>query len=256
VTLAAGLACGGKKPVVAIYSTFLQRAYDQLIHDVAIQNLPVLFAIDRAGLVGPDGPTHAGSFDFSFMRCLPNMVIMAPADENECRQMLYTGYQHDGPSSVRYPRGNGPGVLVEEPMQALNIGEAKQLAQGADVALLAFGTMVTPAKKLALELGYTVVNMRFVKPLDTKLIDSLASTHKLLITLEENAIAGGAGAGIAEYLSTTSSTTPVQIIGLPDEYIEHGDRNELLTQCGLDEAGIRSQIKAVVSAEDQLRQFA
>lgn len=255
VTLAAGLACGGRKPVVAIYSTFLQRAYDQLIHDVAIQNLPVLFAIDRAGLVGPDGPTHAGSFDFSFMRCLPNMVIMAPADENECRQMLYTGYQHDGPASVRYPRGNGPGVLVEESMQALNIGEAEQLAQGADVALLAFGTMVTPAKKLALELGYTVVNMRFVKPLDTKLIDSLASSHKLLITLEENAIAGGAGAGVAEYLSTTSSTTPIQIIGLPDEYIEHGNRNELLTQCRLDEAGIRSQIKAVVSAEDQLRQF-
>ena len=255
VTLAAGLACGGKKPVVAIYSTFLQRAYDQLIHDVAIQNLNVLFAIDRAGLVGPDGPTHAGSFDFSFMRCLPNMVIMAPADENECRQMLFTGYQHDGPASVRYPRGSGPGEPVEETMQALNIGKAEQLSCGTDVALLAFGTMVAPAKKLATELGYTVVNMRFVKPLDTKLIDSLARSHKLLITLEENAIAGGAGAGVAEYLSTTTSTIAVQIIGLPDKYIEHGERDELLVQCRLDEAGIRTQIKAVVSAEDRLRQF-
>ncbi len=255
VTLAAGLACGGKKPVVAIYSTFLQRAYDQLIHDVAIQNLPVLFAIDRAGLVGPDGPTHAGSFDYSFMRCLPNMVIMAAADENECRQMLYTGYKLDGPASVRYPRGTGPGVPVEETMQALNIGEAKQISKGVDVALLAFGTMVEPAKKLAAEFGYSMVNMRFVKPLDTKLIDVLASSHKLLITLEENAVAGGAGAGVAEYLSTTTSTTPVQIIGLPDKYIEHGDRDELLAQCGLDEAGIRAQIKAVVSAEDHLRQF-
>jgi len=255
VTLAAGLACGGKKPVVAIYSTFLQRAYDQLIHDVAIQNLPVLFAIDRAGLVGPDGPTHAGSFDFSFMRCLPNVVIMAPANENECRQMLYTGYLHDGPASVRYPRGNGPGVPVDETMQALTIGEAQLLEQGSDVALLAFGTMVAPAIKLAAEFGYTVVNMRFVKPLDTKLIDSLASSHKLLITLEENAIAGGAGAAVAEYLSTTASSTPIQILGLPDEYVEHGDRNELLAHCGLDEAGIRAQIKAVVSAEDHLRQF-
>jgi len=255
VTLAAGLACGGKKPVVAIYSTFLQRAYDQLIHDVAIQNLPVLFAIDRAGLVGPDGPTHAGSFDYSFMRCLPNMIIMAPADENECRQMLYTGYQHNGPASVRYPRGGGPGVPVEESMQALNIGEAQLLSQGNDVALLAFGTMVTPAKKLAEEFGYTVVNMRFVKPLDTGLIDSLAQSHKLLITLEENTVAGGAGAGVAEYLSTTTSTTPIEIIGLPDEYVEHGNRDDLLAQCALDEAGIRTRIKAVVSAEDRLRQF-
>ena len=255
VTLAAGLACGGKKPVVAIYSTFLQRAYDQVIHDVAIQNLPVLFAIDRAGLVGPDGPTHAGSFDFSFMRCLPNMVVMAPANENECRQMLYTGYTLDGPSSVRYPRGTGPGEPVEEQMQALNIGEALQLKQGQDVALLAFGTMVTPALAIAEALGYTVVNMRFVKPLDTKLIDTLAASHKLLITIEENAIAGGAGAGVAEYLSTTDSTTPIKLIGLPDEFVEHGDRDELLAHCQLDAAGLRTQISAMVSAEDASRKF-
>lgn len=255
VTLAAGLACGGKKPIVAIYSTFLQRAYDQLIHDVAIQNLPVVFAIDRAGLVGPDGPTHAGSFDFSFMRCLPNIVIMAPANENECRQMLYTGYTLDGPSSVRYPRGTGPGEPVEEAMKAIPIGEATQLKHGKDVALLAFGTMVTPATTLAEELGYSVINMRFVKPLDTKLIDTLAATHKLLITLEENAIAGGAGAGVAEYLTTTDSTTPVKIIGLPDEFVEHGDRNELLAHCLLDETGLRTQISAAVSAEDTLRKF-
>jgi len=255
VTLAAGLACGGKKPVVAIYSTFLQRAYDQLVHDVAIQNLPVLFAIDRAGLVGPDGPTHAGSFDYSFMRCLPNMVIMAPANENECRQMLYTGYKHDGPASVRYPRGGGSGVPVEEDMQALTIGKALTLSTGKDVALLAFGTMVEPAKKLADEMGYTVVNMRFVKPLDTALIDTLTHDHQLLITLEENAIAGGAGAGVAEYLSTKNNVTPIHIIGLPDEFVDHGDRNELLEQCRLDEAGLRAQIEAVVSAEDALRQF-
>ncbi len=255
VTLAAGLACGGKKPVVAIYSTFLQRAYDQLVHDVAIQNLPVLFAIDRAGLVGPDGPTHAGSFDYSFMRCLPNMVIMAPADENECRQMLYTGYKHDGPASVRYPRGGGSGVPVEEDMQAITIGKALPLATGKDVALLAFGTMVEPAKKLAEEMGYTVVNMRFVKPLDTTLIDELSNDHRLLITIEENAIAGGAGAGVAEYLSTKNNVTPIHIIGLPDEFVDHGDRNELLEQCQLDEAGLRTQIQAVVSAEEALRQF-
>lgn len=256
VTMAAGLACGGKKPVVAIYSTFLQRAYDQVIHDVAIQNLPVVFAIDRAGLVGPDGPTHAGSFDFSFMRCLPNMVVMAPANENECRQMLYTGYTLDGPSSVRYPRGSGPGEPVEDEMKAIPIGEALPLKQGTDVALLAFGTMVTPAQTLAKDLGYTVINMRFVKPLDTKLIDTLAATHKLLITIEENAIAGGAGAGVAEYLSTTNSTTPIKIIGLPDEFVEHGDRNELLAHCLLDEPGLRTQISAAVNAEQTLRQFA
>lgn len=255
VTLAAGLACGGKKPVVAIYSTFLQRAYDQVVHDVAIQNLPVLFAIDRAGLVGPDGPTHAGSFDFTFMRCLPNIVIMAPANENECRQMLYTGYTIDGPASVRYPRGTGPGEPVEEKMQALPIGEALQLEKGSDVALLAFGTMVEPAHAIAKELGYSIVNMRFVKPLDTTLIDSIAASHKVIITLEENAVAGGAGAGVAEYLSTTQSTTPIKLIGLPDEFVEHGDRNELLAHCRLDEQGLREQIAEMVNTEDSLREF-
>lgn len=255
VTLAAGLACGGKKPVVAIYSTFMQRAYDQIIHDVAIQNLPVLFAIDRAGLVGPDGPTHAGSFDISFLRCLPNMVIMAPANENECRQMLYTGYQHNGPSAVRYPRGGGPGVPVEENMQALTIGKACVIEDGAKVALLAFGTMVAPAQELAAELGFTAVNMRFIKPLDTELIDSLAQSHSLLISIEENAIAGGAGAGIAEYLISTGNTTPIRLIGLPDEFVEHGDRNELLTHCKLDKDGLLEQINAAVSADETLRQF-
>ncbi len=255
VTLAAGLACGGKKPVVAIYSTFMQRAYDQIIHDVAIQNLPVLFAIDRAGLVGPDGPTHAGSFDISFLRCLPNMVIMAPANENECRQMLYTGYQHNGPSAVRYPRGGGPGVPVEENMQALTIGKACVIEDGAKVALLAFGTMVAPAQELAAELGFTAVNMRFIKPLDTELIDSLAQSHSLLISIEENAIAGGAGAGIAEYLISTGNTTPIRLIGLPDEFVEHGDRNELLTHCQLDKDGLLEQINAAVSADETLRQF-
>ncbi len=256
VTLAAGLACGGKKPVVAIYSTFLQRAYDQVVHDVAIQNLPVLFAIDRAGLVGPDGPTHAGSFDYSFMRCLPNMVVMAPANENECRQMLQTGYAHNGPAAVRYPRGGGPGEPIDESLDTLPIGKAQTLHSGAEVALLAFGTMVTPAIKLGQELGYTVINMRFVKPLDTGLIDDMAATHKMLISIEENAIAGGAGAGIAEYLSTTDNTTPLHIIGLPDEFVEHGDRNELLASCKLDEAGLREQIGVAIDAEPNLRQLA
>ncbi len=255
VTLAAGLACGGKKPVVAIYSTFLQRAYDQLVHDVAIQNLPVLFAIDRAGLVGPDGPTHAGSFDFSFMRCLPNMVIMAPADENECRQMLYTGYRLDGPSSVRYPRGGGPGVGVEENMQALDIGKAEHRLEGKKVALLAFGTMVAEAQAIGEKLGYSVVNMRFVKPLDHDMIDTMAASHDLLITLEENAIAGGAGAGIAEYLNTTGSVTPIRHIGLPDEFVEHGERHELLAACQLDSDGLLAQITSQVQAVQDLRRF-
>ena len=255
VTLAAGLACGGKKPVVAIYSTFLQRAYDQVVHDVALQNLPVLFAIDRAGLVGPDGPTHAGSFDFSFLRCLPNMVVMAPADENECRQMLATGYNLDGPSSVRYPRGGGPGIPVEEDTQLLVVGEADQRLAGKHVALLAFGTMVTAAESIGRQLGYTVINMRFVKPLDTATIDSLAASHELLITLEENAIAGGAGAGVAEYLNSTGSTTQIKHIGLPDRYVEHGERNELLAQCQLDEPGLLAQINAMVQQEESLSQF-
>ncbi len=254
VTLAAGLACGGMRPVVAIYSTFFQRAYDQLVHDVALQNLPVLFAIDRAGLVGPDGPTHAGSFDFSFMRCLPNMVIMAPADENECRQMLYTGIQLDGPSSVRYPRGNGPGVDVEEAMSALPVGKAQKRIDGSRVALLAFGTMLEAAENIGKDSGYTVVNMRFVKPLDTELIDQIASEHELIITLEENAIPGGAGAGVAEYLLASGDNTPIRIIGLPDEFVEHGSREELLAHCKLDEAGVRLQISTLVNALGDMRE--
>ncbi len=242
VTLAAGLACGGQKPVVAIYSTFLQRAYDQVIHDVAIQNLPVLFAIDRAGVVGPDGPTHAGSFDFSFMRSLPNMVVMAPADENECRQMLFTGHQLDGPSSVRYPRGKGPGVEVESAMTALPIGKARTLRTGSRVALLAFGTLVPPAAVLAEEYDCTLVNMRFVKPLDTALIDEIAAGHELIITLEENVVAGGAGAAVLEYLSTTGTLVSVKLVGLPDEYVDHGSREELLSYCGLDTDGLRGRL--------------
>lgn len=253
VTLAAGLACGGLKPIVAIYSTFFQRAYDQLVHDVALQNLPVLFAIDRAGVVGPDGPTHAGSFDYSFMRCLPNMVIMAPADENECRQMLYTGMQINGPSSVRYPRGNGPGVDVEETMTALPLGKGQLRREGARVALLAFGTMVDPADKLGEELDYTVVNMRFVKPLDTDLIDSLAASHDLLLTLEENAIPGGAGAGVAEYLISVGSSTAIRLIGLPDEFVDHGSREELLAYCKLDLDGLRGQVLTIVNSHEGVR---
>ncbi|MFK8081211.1 MAG: 1-deoxy-D-xylulose-5-phosphate synthase [Granulosicoccus sp.] len=252
VTLAAGLACGGLRPVVAIYSTFFQRAYDQLVHDVALQNLPVLFAIDRAGVVGPDGPTHAGSFDFSFMRCLPNMVIMAPADENECRQMLYTGMQIDGPSSVRYPRGNGPGVDVEDTMTALPVGKAQIKHDGSRVGLLAFGTLVAPAITIGTESGYTVVNMRFVKPLDTELIDNIAATHDLIITLEENAVPGGAGAGIAEHLLDSGSSTAIRIIGLPDEFVDHGSREELLQHCRLDEAGLREQISALIDEQGRL----
>lgn len=242
VTLAAGLACGGQKPVVAIYSTFLQRAYDQVIHDVALQNLPVLFAIDRAGLVGPDGPTHAGSFDFSFMRSLPNMVVMAPADENECRQMLYTGHQLDGPSAVRYPRGKGPGAEVDSEMTALPIGRAQLRREGSRVALLAFGTLVAPAAVLAEEFDCTLVNMRFVKPLDTGLIDSLAASHELLITLEENVVAGGAGAAVLEYLSTTDQQVAVKLVGLPDAFVNHGSREELLADCRLDVDGLREQL--------------
>lgn len=246
VTLAAGLACGGQKPVVAIYSTFLQRAYDQLVHDVAIQNLPVVFAIDRAGLVGPDGPTHAGAYDFSYLRCVPNMTIMAPADENECRHLLYTAYQLDSPSAVRYPRGSGPGAGIEMEMTPLPVGKAEVRRKGKSIALLAFGSMVSVAEDVGDTLDATVVNMRFVKPLDTVLIDELAASHDHLITVEENAIAGGAGAGVMEYLATTACRTPVTLIGLRDEYIEHGSREELLTRAGLDEAGVLAQVNEIV----------
>lgn len=238
VTLAAGQACEGFKPVVAIYSTFLQRAYDQLIHDVVLQGLPVLFAIDRAGLVGPDGPTHAGSFDLSYLRCLPNIVIMAPADENECRQMLYTGFQHDGPVAVRYPRGKGPGTAVAEEMTALPMGKAEIRRKGKKIALLAFGSMVTPALEVGEKLDATVVNMRFIKPLDEEMILKMAESHDLLVSIEENVIAGGAGNGINEILNAHVCKTPLLTIGLPDSFIEQGTREEVLTVAGLDVPGI------------------
>ena len=242
VTLAAGMACEGARPVVAIYSTFLQRAYDQLIHDVAIQDLPVLFAIDRAGLVGPDGPTHAGSFDLSYLRCVPNMVVMAPADENECRRMLTTGHRHDGPAAVRYPRGKGPGVTVSSTLDTLEIGKAEIRREGRRLALLAFGTMVAPAEAVGAELNATVVNMRFVKPLDRELILDMAARHELLVTIEENAVKGGAGSAVGELLAEAGVTVPLLHIGLPDHFIEHGSREECLAEARLDADGIRAQI--------------
>ena len=244
VTLAAGQACQGAKPVVAIYSTFLQRAYDQLIHDVAIQNLDVLFALDRAGLVGPDGPTHAGSFDYSYLGCIPNMLIMAPADENECRQMLYTGYLHEGPASVRYPRGKGPGVAVIKAMTALPLGKAEIRHHGSRIAILAWGSMVTPALVAGKQLGATVVNMRFVKPLDEGLLLELAKSHDHFITVEENVLSGGAGSAVNNFLQAQRILMPVLNIGLPDRFIEQGTREELLAICGLDSQGITDQIEA------------
>jgi 1-deoxy-D-xylulose-5-phosphate synthase len=243
VTLAAGQACEGYKPVVAIYSTFLQRAYDQLIHDVVLQNLPVLFAIDRAGLVGPDGPTHAGSFDLSFMRCLPNMLIMAPSDENECRQMLYTGFKHHGPAAVRYPRGKGPGVTVVDEMTALPIGKGEIRREGENIAILAFGTMLAPALAAGEKLGATVANMRFVKPLDEELILKLAGSHDFLVTIEENAIPGGAGSGVNEILNAHGVRLHVLNLGLPDLFLDQGSREELLAQSGLDAEGILKSIE-------------
>jgi len=244
VTLAAGQACQGAKPVVAIYSTFLQRAYDQMIHDVALQNLDVLFALDRAGLVGPDGPTHAGSFDYSYMRCIPNMLVMAPADENECRQMLYTGFIHQGPASVRYPRGKGPGIAVESTMTALPIGKADIKHQGSRIAILAWGSMVTPAVNVGKQLNATVVNMRFVKPIDEALILELAKSHDVLVTVEENVLAGGAGSAVNDFLQAQRILMPVLNIGLPDTFVEQGTREELLALCGLDTHGILANIEA------------
>ncbi len=245
VTVAAGQACEGFKPVVAIYSTFLQRAYDQLIHDVALQNLPVLFAIDRGGLVGPDGPTHAGSFDYSYMRCIPNLVIMAPADENECRQMLYTGFEHNGPASVRYPRGKGPGVDVVEEMTQLPIGKAEIKRQGNKLAILAFGSMVAPALEAGEKFDATVVNMRFVKPLDEELILQLAASHDSIITVEENVVMGGAGSGVNEFLISQGQHLPALLnLGLPDHFVAQGSREECLSACGLDTAGIIASIQA------------
>lgn len=243
VTLAAGQACQGAKPVVAIYSTFLQRGYDQMIHDVALQNLDVLFALDRAGLVGPDGPTHAGSFDYSYMSCIPNMMIMAPADENECRQMLTTGFLYNGPASVRYPRGKGPGVTVDNTLTELPIGKGEIRQQGSGIAILAWGSMVTPALEAGKSLCATVVNMRFIKPLDEALILELAKTHQTFVTIEENAISGGAGSAVNNFLQAQKILMHVLNIGLPDVFVEQGTREELLTVCGLDTANILSRIQ-------------
>lgn len=248
VTLAGGMACEGAHPVVAIYSTFLQRAYDQLIHDVAMQNLPVLFAIDRAGLVGSDGPTHAGSFDLSFLRCIPNMLIMAPSNENECRQMLYTGFMHKGPAAVRYPRGRGPGVEVESQMTALPIGKAEVITNGQTVAILAFGATLGAARVVAADLGATLVNMRFVKPLDEELVLQLAANHDLLVTVEENAIAGGAGSAVNEVIMAAGVSVAIQNIGLPDRYIDHGSRDDCLAMAGLDANGVAGQINTRLQA--------
>jgi 1-deoxy-D-xylulose-5-phosphate synthase len=242
VTFAAGMACDGLKPVVAIYSTFLQRAYDQLIHDVALQNLNVLFAIDRAGLVGEDGPTHAGAFDLSYLRCIPNMLVMAPSDENETRQLLYTGYMHKGPAAVRYPRGHGPNVPVENEMTALPIGKGVIRREGKQIAILNFGTLLASAVQVAEKLGATVADMRFVKPLDEELIRTLAERHTLLVTLEENVIQGGAGSAVLEYLSANQIAVPVLQLGLPDKFTDHGTHVQQLAECALDAASIEASI--------------
>lgn len=248
VTLAAGFACEGFKPVVAIYSTFLQRAYDQLIHDVALQQLPVLFAIDRGGIVGADGPTHQGAFDLSFMRCIPNMVIMAPSDENECRQMLYTGYCYDaGPSAVRYPRGSATGAMQVESMTALPIGKGVIKRIGKRIAILNFGTLLASALTAAESLDATVVDMRFVKPLDVDLVKEMALIHEVLVTVEENAIIGGAGAGVLEQLQKLKMPKAVLQIGLPDEFIKHGSPEEVIHDLQLDAEGILAQINAYLA---------
>ncbi len=248
VTFAGGLACDGMKPVVAIYSTFLQRAYDQAIHDIVLQNLPVVFAIDRAGVVGADGATHIGAFDHSYLRCLPNMTIMAPSDENECRQMLFTACTLDSPVAVRYPRGSGPGVAIEAQMQALPIGRGEVRREGKRhpqrIAILAFGSMLHPALVAAEELDATVANMRFVKPLDRELILKLAEEHDALVTVEENVVAGGAGSGVAELLAAEGVTVPMLHLGLPDRFIDHGDPAFLLSQAGLDAKGLAASISA------------
>ena len=242
VTLAAGMACEGAKPVVAIYSTFLQRGYDQLVHDVAIQKLDVLFAIDRGGVVGPDGATHAGNLDLSYLRCVPNMLVMAPADEDECRRMLSTGFRHEGPAAVRYPRGSGPGAAIEQSLDTLPIGKAQLRRRGARLALLAFGAIVPAAEKIGEELGLSVVNMRFVKPLDRASILELAASHEGFVTLEDNVVAGGAGSGVAELLAAEGITMPILHLGLPDEFQHHASREDLLAEAGLDAAGIRAAI--------------
>lgn len=242
VTFAAGLACEGIKPVVAIYSTFLQRAYDQLVHDVAIQNLPVLFALDRAGLVGADGATHAGNYDIAYTRCIPNMAVLTPADEDECRQALYTGFMHNGPVTVRYPRGAGAGIVPVKQMTAQAWGKGEVRRKGQRIAVLAFGTLLYPALEAAERLDATVANMRFVKPLDADLVAELARTHDAIVTVEDGCIMGGAGSAVTEALSAAGIHVPVLQLGLPDEFVEHGDPAKLMSLCGLDAAGIEASI--------------
>ncbi|MFZ6731578.1 1-deoxy-D-xylulose-5-phosphate synthase [Undibacterium sp. Ji42W] len=244
VTFAAGLACEGLKPVVAIYSTFLQRAYDQLIHDVALQNLDVTFALDRAGLVGADGATHAGNFDLAYLRCIPNMVVMAASDENECRQMLSTAYQYPGPAAVRYPRGAGIGVSTGKDLDTIPFGKGEIKRQGKRIAVLAFGSLVHPALQAAEQLDATLANMRFVKPLDLELLKSLAASHDELVTVEEGCTMGGAGSAVAEALAEAGINKPLLILGLPDRFVDHGDPGLLLAQCGLDAVGIEKSIRA------------
>ncbi|WP_109514278.1 1-deoxy-D-xylulose-5-phosphate synthase [Pseudomonas ovata] len=243
VTLAAGMACEGSKPVVAIYSTFLQRGYDQLVHDVAVQNLDVLFAIDRAGLVGEDGPTHAGSFDLSYLRCIPGMLIMTPSDENELRKLLSTGYLHTGPAAVRYPRGTGPNTPIEASLEPVEIGKGVVRRRGQGVAILAFGVQLTEALQVAEKLDATVIDMRFVKPLDEALVREAAAGHELLVTLEENAIMGGAGSAVSECLARANILKSVLHLGLPDAYVEHAKPAQMLAECGLDAAGIETAIR-------------
>ncbi|MDX1538095.1 1-deoxy-D-xylulose-5-phosphate synthase [Arsukibacterium sp.] len=244
VTLAAGMAIEGLKPVVAIYSSFLQRGYDQLIHDVALQNLDVLFAIDRAGIVGADGPTHQGAFDISFMRCIPNMLLMVPSDENECRQMLYTGYQHPGPAAVRYPRGIGTGIAAEQQMQLLPLGKARIIQQGTKLAILAFGPLLNQCLQIATELNATLVDMRFIKPLDETLLQQLVADHSHIVTLEDNALIGGAGSAVNDYMLQHGYNVKVLNLGLPDQFIKHGTQQEIYTELGLDSDGISRQVMA------------
>lgn len=256
VTFAAGLACEGLKPVVAIYSTFLQRAYDQLIHDVALQNLPVMFAIDRGGLVGADGATHHGAFDISFMACIPSLAIIAPADENECRQLLTTAYRHDGPSAVRYPRGSGAGTAIDASLNSLPFGKGEIRRRGQRVAILAFGSMLTPALAAGEALDASVANMRFIKPIDTALIAELAGNHDLLVSVEENAVIGGAGAEVERALERLHLKTPLLRLGLPDQFIDHGDHARLLAELGLDGAGIVAAITEYQQAAGESGQAA
>ena len=243
VTLAAGMACEGIKPVVAIYSTFLQRGYDQLIHDVALQDLDVLFALDRAGLVGEDGASHAGAYDISYLRCIPNMLIMTPSDENETRQLLYTGYTYKGPAAVRYPRGTGPGASIEQTMQELPLGKGVVRREGEKVAILNFGTLLESALEVAEQLNATVADMRFVKPLDGQLITQLATDHELLVTLEEGSVAGGAGSAVSEYLAAQGIVHPLLHLGLPDQFIHHGSHDQQLARVGLDAEQLLSRIQ-------------